>query len=110
MKNVKLASILIIAIIYILVFTACDYTNTRTVLPPTIKTIYSNTLNELVIDNTITQTQAYKVLKEVKKTVSEDKGCCYGFNVLVQSGVLTLEQANTISEKLQLAMKNTKTK
>lgn len=74
MKISKLASILIIAIIYIPVFTGCNSSkNTPLVMSPIIKTIYFNTLKELVTDKTITQTQSDKVLKEVEMDMLESK-------------------------------------
>ena len=107
MKILKLASIFIIAIIFIPVFTGCDKSmNTPLVMSPIIKTIFLNTLKELVTDKTITQTQSDKVLNEVKMEMSEGKGCCYGLFPLVRDGVINQGQSDKISRKIHIVMKN----
>jgi len=107
MEISKLASILIIVIIFIPVFTGCNnITNTPLVMSPIIKTIYVNTLKELVTDKTITQTQSDKVLKEVKMDMLESKGCCSGLLVLVRDGVINQGQSDIINKRIQIVMKN----
>ena len=107
MKNAKLASILITAIISILVFTGCNSsTNTPLVMSSNIKTIFSNTLKELVTDKTITQSQSDKVLNEVETDMSESKGCCYGLFPLVRDGVINQGQSDEITKRIHIVMKN----
>ena len=108
MKNSKFSIVLIIAILSILVFTACNSSNLPTVMSPKIKTIYSDTLKELVTAHLITQTQSEKILEEVKKNMYEGKGCANGLGSLVKNGIIFQSQADTINQKFQIAMINTR--
>lgn len=103
MRNKRYVLILIISV---LVFTGCNTaTDTLLVMSPTIKTIYFNTLKELVNDKTITQSQSNKVFGQVKMNMSDSKGCIYGLNELVMDGIINKSQADIINIKIQIAMK-----
>lgn len=104
MRNSKSILILIIVVLSIVVFTACNTTNIPTDMSPTIKTIYSSSLKELVTAHTITQTQSDKVLEEVKNNMAQGKGCSNGLGSLVKNGIIYKSQADTINQKFQIAM------
>ena len=107
MKNKRYTLILIIAIISSLLFTGCNTSiGEPSVMSPTIKAIYSNTLKELVSDKTITQIQSDKVIEEVKRNINDSKGCIDELNELVMSSVITKLQADIINNKIKLALKS----
>ena len=60
----------------------------------------------MVSDKTILQTQSNQVLAEVLRNVNESKGYINGLNDLVESGVITKPQADTINQKIQITMKH----
>lgn len=143
MNNAKgNTSILIIATISILVFVGCNFiksptTNntinaeTRKSNPTAIKTVYSDTLKQLVIDGTITQTQSVIVLASITQNVSQGTGTLNSagatnsagtingtgnptgtipstnqLSALVTSNVITQAQADIINQRIQEAIKN----
>lgn len=89
MKNTKISLILISVSMTILVFTGCGMPNStktpmnntnrtnqtnksnQSISTATMKTLYSNTLKELVTANTITNTQSKKVLAAITKNMSQ---------------------------------------
>lgn len=99
-----------------------------------IKTLYSQTLEQLVTAKKITKTQSDKVLSTLTQNMSQGQmgtsdqgqmgtpnqgqmGTSYGtssnnmdLNSLVKSKVITQEQSNMINQKIQEAMKNMQTK
>lgn len=145
MKNAKkITSILIIASMSMVMFAGCSATkaatttNTTTtktqtskVNPTAIKTLYTDTLKNLVTAKTITQAQSDKVLAAVIKNVpkgtgsgktngttnkssgNKKSGTRFKNNqiaTLVTSGVITQAQADTINTKISEAMKNKQSK
>ena len=135
MKNKKIAPILISASLSILVFAGCGSTKAPTdtkppinkQIPPTnkstnnntnsktsksnstimMKTIYSDTMKELVTAKMITKTQSQKIFKELTKDMSKDTRTSANMNKLtplVKSHVITQMQADKINQKIMNAM------
>jgi len=105
-SNSTLIFILAITILSIVVFVGCSPMKTSNNSIAITKTFYLGTLKTLVSDKTILQTQSNQVLAEVLRNVNESKGYINGLNDLVESGVITKPQADTINQKIQITMKH----
>ena len=71
------------------------------------KTLYSDTIKELVTAKMITKTQSQKVLEQLTKDISQNTRTSTNMNklsVLVKSHVITQEQADKINQKIMNAM------
>lgn len=138
MKNTKIASILISGSMSILLFAGCSKapTNIKTQLPTTnkstnntintqipktystaeMKTLYADTLKELITAKTITMTESNKVFVELTKNMPQMAKTTTRnlmdsnkkLSALVKSHVITQSQADKINQKIKNSMNKIK--
>jgi|GEM_PF-2475191 len=106
MESIKstLILILIVTALSVSILIGCNFTKPSNNSVVTPETFYSDALETLVSDKTITQTQSNQVFLKVLQNVNDSEGCINGLNELVTNNIITQSQVTIINDKIQLDM------